>query len=250
MKVFTAGVVISLFVIPLIGCRQPVGHGGRAISFARQDGLSVPPGNNEKTRKYFKDKVHFGGIGNQGAVVSFRSSDGRVLPLQVDPEDRAHEVDWFLAARDSYTGGAIVAKIKNISNGTSTELGLSGRNDSVFVWVGPIQDNYAETGVAFYKFDANGNGRRVGSTKYYSVLRCKDSYNTKPSVSHYVNHDDDNPEVCKLTVLGPTAAQVRAAVPPGVQLASHTTMPIVAAYGGLWISCSGGCCDVGGGSFF
>lgn len=246
MRLLTGGVLISIFLIPLMGCPPPVMRGGDAVTFAQPDGLPNPPGNNETTRTYFRQKIGFGNLVNDGTDVSFRSGT-KVFRLRVDPENRAHEVDWFLAARDSYRGGSIVAKIKNVDNVDIDELGLKGKNDVVYIWVGPIEPNYAETGIAFYKFDSNGNGTRAGTAKFYTVLRCKDSYNLRPSAKNGLEHDI---EKCSRTVLGPKATAVRAEVQPGVQLASYGPTLGAAVAGGLWISCSGGCCDVGGGSFF
>ena len=250
MKVLTGGVLISIFLVPLMGCPPPVTSSGGEITFAHPDGLPNPPGNNEKTRNYFKQKIGFGNIVNVGTDVRFKRSETVSFPLRVDPENRAHEVDWFLAARDPYRGGAIVAKIRNVDNVVIDELGLSGKDDVVYLWVGPLTDDYGETGIAFYKFDSSGNGRRAGTAKFYAVLRCKDSYNLRPSAKNSAEHDENNPEKCSRTVLGPRATDVRGAVQRGVQLASAAPIPLVVAAGGLWISCSGGCCDVGGGSFF
>lgn len=241
-----AGVLVTAFLVIASACTQPATSGGGGAPFMPPDGLTGPPGKDDKTRDYVKNKIHFGGILNGRVDVHFKTGQPpREVTLKVEPENSAHDVDWYSAANDTYRGGSIVARFENKDDVDVPELGLHKKKDVSYLWVGPLTANYSKKGIAFYTFDANGEVLEGPLYIIDKVVRCKDSFGYRPSAKKGIEHD---PTKCAPpTSLGALAPAWRA-VP---QLTSYTrTHERAFAAGGLWISCSGGCCDVGAGAFY
>jgi len=241
------GILISALLVFVAGC-APAGTSGETGPWIRPpDGLVGAPGENAATRAYMK-KIHFNNAINSSTDAHFYTGTGanrKQVELRIDPENRAHEIDWFLAAKDKYRGGSIVARIRNKDEVAVPELGLVHKNDSAYIWVGPLKNDYSVAGVAFFTLGPDGDAYQAPFPPIHKVLRCKDSPGLfRPAAKVKQNHDDNQ---CQETDLGSPGSTSRSAL----YLTSYTpVLERALAVGGLWISCSGGCCDVGAGAFF
>jgi hypothetical protein len=130
--------------------------------------------------------------------------------------------------------GHVVAMVVNVDGMTFPDLGLKS-GERAYAWVGQIGPNATDRGFAIYKLDANG----VATNTWFLT---KD-----------VSHCDNNTLRSKPAIKtahpagGPPCARIGAASASLGILASHTTTPASTGAllaGQLWISCSGGCCEV------
>lgn len=206
-------------------------------------GLIGPPGVDAATMAYVTRGVHFDDAKN-GHVDVKSIATGKVV--RFEPEETSDTVNWHDALTDDLTeGGKIVARVSKVRNQLAPELGLNDTHEFAYMWVGPLNVAGTERAVAFYTFKKNGEKDGGPYSKFYVITRCADfSSSRKPYVM--LNRNHGSAKCSESRGLGAP----RGASTALLRLASSAAKPTAAfAAGGLWISCSGGCCDVGGGAF-
>lgn len=153
--------------------------------------------------------------------------------LMIIPESSAEQRDWE-SAMQSNRSGHVVAMVVNVDGMTFPDLGLKS-GERAYGWVGQIGPNATDRGFAIYRLDAYG----VATNTWFLT---KD-------VSHCDNPDIRSKPAVKTAhpAGGPPCVRIGVAPASLGMLASHTTTAVSTGAllaGGLWISCSGGCCEV------
>lgn len=156
------------------------------------------------------------------------------VKLRIVPESKAGEKDWLKALTGKNEKGFVVARITNLETTlTFDALGLAP-GESAIQSVGPLTAGEPERGVAFFKLDADNKPIGPAMEIVRTVQYC----------------DDDNPEgglnpkdPPKVFINKPhtTAHCWTLERRAGKQVAPATNKFPSA---GLWISCSGGCCQI------
>jgi hypothetical protein len=154
--------------------------------------------------------------------------------LMLVPEANAEERDWESAMQPGRSGH-VVAIVMNVDGVTFPDLNLRP-GERAYAWVGQIGPNAADRGFAIYKLDANG----VATNTWFKTT----------DVSHCDNYDVRSRPAIKTAHPMGGAPCVRIKTGASLAaLASHNTFSEMTAAligGSLWISCSGGCCQVTG----
>jgi len=156
------------------------------------------------------------------------------VKLRIIPDRHAENRDWLKVVTGKKIEGYIVARLENIDprNNTLDVLNLAP-GQFAYQWVGQLKSNDPERGVGFYNIDANGKvDPKIQIIQ--SIQHCDDddplgspNPGKKPKVAKMPNHSNS---LCwKLSRGGGKARLVRKPLFPSA---------------GLWISCSGGCCQV------
>jgi len=215
--------------------------GGGAGSRTVDKGLKDPPGANEETRKFFKERVHFSRF-DPNVPGNFKY-EGTVFRIKVRPEKTTHARSWHQARLSTLGEGIIVGRIENVDRRDVPGLGLTATDQYAHIWVGPLSST--KRGIAFFVFDKDGNAVRKGKLELDSFRFCPDYSGDGPNAEFRKDHGTGPCEY--VPARQPSTARSSASG----QLASFTREPARPVWiGGLWISCSGGCCDVGGDAFF
>ena len=154
------------------------------------------------------------------------------------PETSSHQRDWESAMRVNHAGH-VVSMVVNVDGMAFPDLGLQP-GERAYAWVGQIGTTATERGFAIYRLNSSG----VTTNTWFKATDVKhcdnDEVRSKPSV--------------KTAHPTPPGSAACVAIPVGTAslatLASHTTstasMRAAFQQGQLWISCSGGCCEVTG----
>jgi hypothetical protein len=149
------------------------------------------------------------------------------------PEAAAEERDWESAMQPGRPGH-VVAIVMNVDGVTFPDLNLKP-GERAYAWVGQIGSNAADRGFAIYKLDASG-------TATNTWFRTTD-------VSHCDNIAVRSKPAIKTAHPAGGAPCYRIKTGAAAMLASHNTSHALTGGmvgGSLWISCSGGCCQVTG----
>ena len=153
--------------------------------------------------------------------------------LMLIPEASAEQRDWE-SAMEANRSGHVVAMVVNVDGMTFPDLGLKS-GERAYAWVGQIGPNATDRGFAVYRLDANG----VATNTWFltkDVSHCENSeLRSKPAIK--TAHPAGGLPCVRIGL---------ASTSPGM-FASHTTTPASTGAllaGQLWISCSGGCCEV------
>lgn len=230
-----AAILVPILLFAGGGCSHAMRAAGtmRALS----EGLDGPPGNNAATREYVDHGIHFDD-GEYGHIDATFTADN--VKVRIEPEITSDTVNWHGALTDDLAYGKFVARISRLDNVDVPTLGLDKDHRYSYLWVGPINSS-GRRRVAFYTFNADLTIYKGPVSQISQITRCRDNSERKPAV--YLNKDHTGAR-CKV-VNGLAASG--AAPQRGVQLASVTPKFGRASSmdGGLWISCSGGCCDIG-----
>jgi hypothetical protein len=194
----------------------------------------------QATRAYI-NSVHLNFSDERGALqANFECNDKAKCPpngmvnLKIVPDSRAHNRDWLKILTGKREEGFIVAKIKNMDSRNTLDALQLRPGDSAYLWVGQLRKDDTERGVAFYSINTSSGTTGGPLEIVQTVQHC----------------DDDDPigspnsGMTPKVVKGPnhTGAKCWQLSRDGGQL-----MPIrrrIFPNTGLWISCSGGCCQV------
>ena len=154
--------------------------------------------------------------------------------LMFIPENNAYNRDWRKAMQKD-NEGYVVATVLNVDNMTFSDLGLEP-GKLAYAWVGQIGATTADRGFAVYRIDPSTGLRQATWSETDSVSHCDNAaYRDKPSVKDkHPGSGTCTPITIAESVFGPRAAYAatsRSAFQPELS--------------GLWISCTGGCCEVG-----
>jgi hypothetical protein len=192
-----------------------------------------PGQNDEATRRYLMSIRWASDLPPSEVVDSALVDDGnQPRDVRIIPSDSAYHVDWDKAINGT-GNGYYVAKIYNRSNAAIAALGIPG-NQTGYLWVGRLNEN--ERGVAIVLVRNNGNAQIAKKLSW-------DNFCATPHSRSKVELTDG--KKCDAR----SAAQASASVPTTVMLASNVRPAPAASSSflaglGLWITCSGGCCEV------
>ena len=211
-------------------------HGGRGMLASGPKGAF---GNGDETRDYI-DGLGF--TADTGYVASY--SGATLLFL---PRNRAQNVNWQ-ADLQSQSPGDVVAQVMNISATTFTEGNFSlAQNEVAYAWVGEVKVNGATTrGFGIYKIDSRGFATGEWSVVATDKIKfCRNERSrSKPAIK---NQHDGPPTDCSRIVGLDVSRRTRLASLVVSDAYAASTPSATAAFlglGGLWISCSGGCCQI------
>ncbi len=151
------------------------------------------------------------------------------------PEAAAQDRDWESAMQPGRPGH-VVAIVVNVDGVTFPDLALRP-GDRAYAWVGQIGPNATDRGFAIYKLDTNG----ITTNTWFKTT----------DVSHCDNNEIRTKPAIKTAhpAGGTPCARIRVGSAAMATLASHnTTAGLTGSMvgGSLWLSCSGGCCQVTG----
>jgi len=153
--------------------------------------------------------------------------------LMIIPEASAEQRDWE-SAMQANRSGHVVAMVINVDGMTFPDLNLKS-GERAYAWVGQIGSTSTDRGFAIYKLGPKG----VTTNSWFvtkNVSHCDNSdIRSKPAVK--TSHPGGG--TC-VPIAGSSAST--ASFTALTTSTTHTSM----AAGGLWISCSGGCCQVTG----
>jgi hypothetical protein len=148
------------------------------------------------------------------------------------PEANAEDRDWESAMQPGRSGH-VVAIVMNVDGVTFPDLNLKP-GERAYAWVGQIGTSAADRGFAIYKLDANG----VATNTWFKTT----------DVSHCDNTDVRSRPAIKTAhpAGGPPCARIKTGASLAALASRNTSSEMTAAMigGSLWISCSGGCCQV------
>lgn len=150
--------------------------------------------------------------------------------VRIVPAVTANSVSWQSALGGG--PGHFVAKIYNLENKPLGPFGLGPLEDG-YLWIGEISTN--QRGVAIYTVKNSGVAVRA------PVNLTLAGYCQEPHAVPSVKLQEP-----RCPPIGDAAQQTGASNGPRIFLASATSAAVSQGGRGLWVSCSGGCCEVGG----
>ena len=153
--------------------------------------------------------------------------------LMFIPEAGAYKRDWQKAMTKN-NEGYVVATLLNVDDTVFTDLGLEP-GKLAYVWVGQTGATTADRGFAIYRIDLSTGLKQATWSETSKLSHCDNAnYRDKPSVKDkYPSGETCTPITVAQSIFSPRvayAATARSALQGGIS--------------GLWISCSGGCCEV------
>jgi len=171
--------------------------------------------------------------------------------LEFQPLDTTQKINWH-ALLNSDRGG-VVARVRNTSNttfvdGTFTLDPYNVSQQDAYVWVGVAKlSNGTSTYKGFGVYTLNTDGVVSGEWSLVAPSKIELCPNararTKPAI-HEQHPPTDGP--CHIVQTNPSMLTRLAsvAIPEAHAATTNFSSASFAALGGLWISCSGGCCRV------
>jgi hypothetical protein len=154
--------------------------------------------------------------------------------LMLVPEAAAQERDWESAMQPGRSGH-VVAIVMNVDVVTFADLNLKP-GERAYAWVGQIGPNATDRGFAIYKLDANG----LATNTWFKTT----------DVSHCDNNDIRTKPAIKTAHVGggPPCVRIKTGAALATLASRNTSVGLTGGMvgGSLWISCSGGCCQVTG----
>lgn len=192
-----------------------------------------PTQNDEATRRYLMS-IRWASDLPPGDVVdsALIDNDNQPRNIRIVPSDSAFRVDWDKAI--SGTGnGYFVAKIYNRENAAIAALGIPA-NETGYLWVGKLADG--EGGVAIVTVKNNGKARIAKKLTWDNF--CEESH-PRSRVELTEGKKCDPRPAGKTSAARPAAVMLASNVGPAASSSSSFLAGL-----GLWITCSGGCCEV------
>ncbi len=153
--------------------------------------------------------------------------------LMLIPEAAAAERDWE-SAMQANRAGHVVAMVVNVDGMTFPDLGLAP-GERAYAWVGQTGTSATDRGFAIYKLNSSG----ITTYTWFltkNVSHCDNNVpRSKPAIK--TAHPPGGSPCVPLN--SSTASQ-------GMLASRMTTASTISTLvgGPLWISCSGGCCEV------
>ncbi len=155
--------------------------------------------------------------------------------LMFIPEAGAYKRDWESAMKKN-NEGYVVATVLNVDDVTFPDLGLEP-GKLAYAFVGQVGTTADERGFAIYRIDPLTGLKQATWSLTTDVKHCPNgAYRDKPAVKAM----HPGPEPCTPITVAEASngiAMAYAAVP-------RASTAFAAGLGQLWISCSGGCCEV------
>ena len=214
----------------------------RNATATRDDGKKGTFGENGKETLQYLDKLDFtiASVGESVLVKKYKCTPQGTCPpdgvrLMFIPETGAYKRDWQKAMTKD-NEGYVVAAVLNVDNTVFADLGLEP-GKLAYVWVGQIGATTDLRGLAVYRLDDNGVRAATWSQTSKLNLCTKPNSPTRTRPSIKGKYPD-----------GETCTQISVAQSifgPRVAYAATARSAFQEIISGLWISCSGGCCEVG-----
>lgn len=173
--------------------------------------------------------------------------------LEFQPLDTTQRINWNSLLNPSGRG-AVVARVRNTSNATFTDgtFTLEPYNvahQDAYVWVGVAKlSNGTSTHMGFGVYTLSTTGDVTGEWSLVAPAKIQTCPNAKPRTKPAIHaqhpasdgpcHDIGQTNPSMITRLASLA------IPEAHAATTHTASAALAGLGGLWISCSGGCCQV------
>lgn len=235
-------ILLAGMTISLIGANR----GYDPTSAAMQQGLKgeFGKGDGQKTLRYLRhldftiestgDSILTGDFTCKNCTTGYLKNG--YIRLMFIPENDAHHVDWADAAEKGGRG-EVVALVINMDIKTLPEIDLPP-GGIAYAWVGQI-DAIDTRGFGIYRIDKT-TGMRAGMGWWVTATlkHCPDKEHNKPAIKK--NHPITVPDVCNPIASGtPSGSVSLASTSPGLFMLPPGDG------GSLWVSCSGGCCEVG-----
>lgn len=225
------------FAILTVACSRGNTGGGGTAAVAGQRGAFGVDG--PATLRYLNTlDFTIASLGDSVLVKNYQcTTPGNTCPpagvrLMFIPEGGAYKRDWQKAmTRDNE--GYVVATILNVDNVTFTDLGLEP-GKLAYAWIGQIGATTADRGFAVYRIDPATGLKQATWNETSSVNHCDNpATRGKPAIKDkHPGSETCTPITVAQSIFGPRVAY------------AATTSAFQGIHG-LWISCSGGCCEVG-----
>jgi hypothetical protein len=199
---------------------------------AEDTGLVGPPTQDEAATRFYMAAVTWESQDSSAYEGEFPCEGcGRdPVKLRIVPAQRAYKIDWPTALVNRDNRGWIVAKITNVSDVAFLPLNLQPQ-ETAYQWVGPIDNDGTDRGVAFYKIDLSSGSSGAAMAVSHTVEYCTvPDWRRRKNSSAHKDHPTQSTK-CAKTRFGMVApvAKLTAARFPG---------------DGTWLSCVGGCCKI------
>lgn len=202
-------------------------------------------GNGQETRDYV-NSLNF--TADSGLVGQYSCADPAQCPaggvrLMFIPEKHAEQRNWKVDLKDG-AAGDVVAQVVNVDTVPFPNLGLAP-GAVAYAWVGQIGAGSTNRGFGVYRLDSAGF--RAGTWNLVpkdSIEWCgNNAARSKPAIK---DHHPGSGTCGPIQVAQVTGAKRLASL--GISTAyaatARSASSVLAGMGQLWISCSGGCCQV------
>jgi hypothetical protein len=158
----------------------------------------------------------------------------QTLNLTIEPEASSHLADWREAMSAGSDSGYVVARIRNTTSKRFGPLGLAP-GDTIYLWVGPITPTLTRHRVAWVKINLSNGATGPYRRSLNSVRHCTNIGTTPPNEPRAKKVGMGEHTGCD-TDKAVDAAQAESS--DSSDVARQLILPP-----GLWLSCSGGCCQ-------
>jgi len=229
--------VLAISVMAFNACR-PL-DAGQPTAFADpKDGFKGSPEALTEDFEAYTQRLGFGEVPGSGILDERFPCPDRTkcggqdsVELRVVPSNYAPSVHWDQALGTG--NGHIVAKLINMDTVAYDPLKLA-KSDIAYLWVGSM--NGVPRGAALYRIRG---GKLIRLYKFSSLKFCKGTNGGLPAVH------SNRPPKCTDSDPKPLSAAQASIFPVGAVLDGlmHVMNRKQALTGGLWISCSVGCCE-------
>jgi hypothetical protein len=166
------------------------------------------------------------------------------ISLLIIPEKHAEQQNWQADLGDGHAGD-VVAQVINVGSVEVPGLGL-GPTDVAYAWVGQIGPNSTDRGFGIYRLDSTGTTAGTADlTAMDKIAFCKNNApRSKPSIKRQ-HPGGGTCEPIKAASIARARGLAWLSVPVAhAAVARSATASLNPGVGQLWISCSGGCCQV------
>jgi hypothetical protein len=203
-------------------------------------------GDGPPTVNYLKG-LHFTPAGSLFAMYPCATCPNGQISLLISPEENAKTVSW----QGSIIGGRpgdVVAVVVNADIVAFPELKLEP-GDTAYAWVGQIGPNGTPNNRGFGVYRLDTNGYSIASWSVVPYSKIKHCQHATPWARSFVRADHPGPEPCNPIQPGVASIDWKSGLAGlGVSEAyGATTRAASSAFlglGKLWITCTGGCCQV------
>jgi hypothetical protein len=203
-------------------------------------------GNGQETGDYV-DGLNF--TADSGLVAQYPCKVASDCPpggirLMLIPEKHADQRNWQADLGDG-AAGDVVAQVVNVDNVVFPDLGLPP-GGVAYAWVGQIGSNSkTDRGFGIYRLDNSGKTAGTWSLAWAKdIAFCKnDAARSKPSIK---SHHEGGGTCVPIALAGdaPHNGLAWLGIPAAHAAMARSASTAAIGLGQLWISCSGGCCQV------
>lgn len=190
------------------------------------------------------------GLGFTGAGGLFSKFDcatcpgGKIL-LMIIPVTDAPARNWQ-GDLTSGNPGDVVAQVINIDTVAFPELSLD-TNQVAYAWVGQIGPNGTPNNRGFGVYKLKDDGTVAASRWVLPKSQIKFCPHDNPQAAPHITEHHEGPGQCGFLTASAVKGKNRLGwfgVSPAYGATAHSASTATVGSGGLWITCSGGCCQV------